>query len=281
MKKYLRLQVQIILYLSTNYTKMYICKNKLIYDLIYSHKWPSETLQTVQVLDLYVRFQRDHREAAAFSMNWASFTSRLVKPPQSCEVRVIWTYEGKSSFSDLRETCGRDPRWFGNQSISQHSYLRIAGRWFRKRYIMKKHCIFQTQRAWGAACTCDSHPEGRLPEDKGSQLPAWEACFLGKKNRDESSILTPRTLITPALLRPLRKGKPTYQAVPEWGRKAAGYQMRKHGGGGASLNKIKKQEKCPGRRRSSWNWKIRNCFFLNHNSEVLFLREDLQTLEEI
>lgn len=68
-----------------------------------------------------VRFERDHREAAAFSMNWASFTSRLVTPPQSCEVRVIWTYEGKSSFSDLsRDLCvGTSPWVVQESSISQ------------------------------------------------------------------------------------------------------------------------------------------------------------------
>lgn len=41
-----------------------------------------------------MRFGRGHTEAAALSINLASLTSLLVSPPQSCDVRVICTYEG-------------------------------------------------------------------------------------------------------------------------------------------------------------------------------------------
>lgn len=73
-----------------------------------------------QVL-IFTRMEGNHREAAALSMNRASFTSRLLKPPQSCEVRVIWTCGWENSFSDLSRPAGET--WVLQESICVSTFL--------------------------------------------------------------------------------------------------------------------------------------------------------------
>lgn len=134
---------------------------------------------------------------------------------------------GKQLFR-YKQTCGRDLGASGVNLCLNIPIWEPEGRYLEN----TRHCISQTQGAWGTGCTkldVIATQEGRLPEDEGSHQPGWEILLPGgSMNRDRSAILTPRTLIIPTLLRPPRIGKPTYQAVPEWGRKA-GDQMREHG----------------------------------------------------